>query len=200
MAFKGRDQTRTRLDYKRLRSTLSSSGLQKENDALYQVVGDLIDGSGDFKDQLLRAFDKEHDKLDLTSQVDRVLPPENGGSYSSYYFPVITPAANVTTSSVFYTMYFRAGKMIYVSGKVSITPTLGATITEFEISLPIPSNFSSSDQLNGTCIGHTDTGIPTIMSSGIITGNVGLQTANVKMFSLDAGIHDTRFIFAYELF
>ena len=200
MAFKGRDQTRTRLDFKRLKSTLATSDLQAKDNSLFQVIDDLIEGSGDFKDQLLRAFDKDNDKLDLTKQVDRVLSPDNGGSYSSYYFPILTDVVNVTLSSEFYTMFFRAGKIIYVSGKAAITPTAGATLTEFEISLPIPSNFTASDQLNGTCVGHTDSGVPTSMANGIITGNVATQTANIKFFSLDTGIHDVRFIFAYELF
>ena len=195
MAFKKRGGLR---EPNELLGLLNNTKLQQTNIAEYQVIQSLISIADQAKIGIAGSRSKDV-PIDLSTQVGNMLSPANGGSFSLSYFPDIIDASNITVSDAFYTLYFRVGKLVSVNGKIFITPTAGATLTEFEISLPLSSKFVSSDQLNGICIAHTDSGFPTVMASGIITGNVGLQTANVKFFSLDTGIHDVRFNFDYEL-
>lgn len=70
---------------------------------------------------------------------------------SGIYTPTLTNTANIDTSIAYSCQWVRIGNTVLVSGRVDIDPTLGATITEIGMSLPLPSNFISSNGLAGTC-------------------------------------------------
>lgn len=194
MAFKPEKKT----DFKRLKGILLGSKIQTENNSLFQTVNGILDNSQSVSDDVANRRSK--DVPIPLNDVSGVLAPVNGGSYSLYYFPTLINVLNITALNPFYTQYFRVGKIIYVSGKISITPIIGATLTLVDISLPVVSKFTSSDQLNGLITGEALSGIPTIMASGSVTGNVPTQVAQARFFSLDASEHDIRFVFSYELF
>lgn len=69
---------------------------------------------------------------------------------SGTYTPTITNGGNVAASTGNVCQYVRVQNMVTVSGSVDIDPTTASTSTDFEMSLPIASNFTNQTQLGGT--------------------------------------------------
>jgi len=65
------------------------------------------------------------------------------------YTPTLTGVTNVAASTAYVCQYLRVGPMVTVSGRVSIDPTAGATLTQLGISLPVPSAFTAAEQCGG---------------------------------------------------
>lgn len=65
------------------------------------------------------------------------------------YSPTITNGANVTASTPFTCQYLYINGAVVVSGAVNIDPTLAATVTDFEMTLPISTTFGAGEQLGG---------------------------------------------------
>jgi hypothetical protein len=195
MAWKNREKGLPQ--YQKLQSQLVNSKLQTENNPLYQTVKELINAAQDFKD-LLENTVKKTDKIDLANQVSGLLLAVNGGVETSYYFPVITDIANITSRTAYYSIYFFANNMVFVAGKLNIKATAAAVLTELEITLPKPSNFQTSDQLQGTI-----NGIPLDGSTegwaGILTGNVSNEQARVQYYPQNTDNCDCRFMLSYRV-
>lgn len=73
---------------------------------------------------------------------------------SGTYTPTPTAVANLSIFSATDAMYFRIGNVVHVSGQVSAEPTATATLTQGALSIPIASNFTNSQDLNGVCFGQ----------------------------------------------
>lgn len=69
---------------------------------------------------------------------------------SGTYTPSLTEVANVADSTAYVCQYLRVGNTVQVSGQVAIDPTLGATLTQLGISLPVPSALTQAYQAGGT--------------------------------------------------
>ena len=69
---------------------------------------------------------------------------------SGTYTPTWTGLANVTSVTAFSCQYMRVGDTVTVSGWVTIDPVVDNTATSLSFSLPINSNTSSVNFLNGT--------------------------------------------------
>jgi len=190
MAFKPRNQGK---DYKALQTILVNSRLGTDNKALYDVIKTLVDGAGEFQDGLSKSFNKDSDKIALSSQVSGLLSATNGGVESNVYFPDVIPINNISNISAFNTRFLATSKVVQLSGKLSID-TIGFGLAEFDLKLPISSAFTLEEQLQGLIngIGTAET------FSGI--GIVNLVTANAKFrFIAPSGdTFDTRFIIIYE--
>lgn len=65
---------------------------------------------------------------------------------SNTYTSTLTNTTNITSSSQVYYSYQRVGNIVTISIKVSVTAT-GAGATELGISIPVSSNFTTTDQL-----------------------------------------------------
>lgn len=65
------------------------------------------------------------------------------------YTPVISMTSNITSTSTASAQYLRTGNIVQVFGVFAAVPTLGATLTRAQISLPVSSNLVGDD-LNGT--------------------------------------------------
>ena len=79
---------------------------------------------------------------------------------SGTYSPTLTNVANVAVSSITPNCIFqRVGNTVTVYGFIAIDPTTISVDTTVDISLPIASNFTASNQLfgNGVCAGVTGT-------------------------------------------
>lgn len=72
------------------------------------------------------------------------------GVFAGTYTPTLTNVANVSASTAYVCMYMRVGNVVTVSGRIDIDPTVTATGTQLGISLPVASNFTSTDQSGGT--------------------------------------------------
>lgn len=69
---------------------------------------------------------------------------------SGTYTPTLTNVANLDSSTAYACQYLRVGYSVTVSGRVDINPTLAATTTQLGISLPVASDFASSNECGGT--------------------------------------------------
>lgn len=66
----------------------------------------------------------------------------------STYTPSVTNTINVDSATAQVCQYMRVGNVVTVSGEVDIDPT-SASQTVFELSLPISSNFSATNNVGG---------------------------------------------------
>lgn len=112
-------------------------------------------------------------------------------SYKSYFpyshgewTPTITNGANVSTSTPHSGNYVRIGNKVMFSGQIDVTPTLAATATDFEISLPIASNFTSIYDANGVNSGSTGAvaadATDDRLSAGFVSEIAGTQSINIS--------------------
>jgi hypothetical protein len=69
---------------------------------------------------------------------------------SGTYTPVLTNSANVSASTAYVCQWMRVGSVVSVSGRVDINPTLIATQTQLDMSVPVASAFSAGTQCGGT--------------------------------------------------
>lgn len=69
------------------------------------------------------------------------------GVYSPGFSGVINLDSGTTPSD---SQYIRVGNVVTASGKISVDPTLGATLTSFRLTLPSASNFATEQQAGGT--------------------------------------------------
>ncbi len=72
-----------------------------------------------------------------------------GAITSGTYTPTLTNTANITSSTALQCQYMRVGNVVTVSGGVTLTPTLLATLTTLGMSLPISSTLSAAQNLGG---------------------------------------------------
>lgn len=195
MAWKG--SSSEGFDYERLRNTLVNSRVHVENKGLYQVLKQLVSGASDFQDGISNAFDKRVDKIDLENQVDGMLGADNGGIESGYYFPDLVDVLNIAVSSTFYSHFIVSERYVQVYGKLEVQPTAPNTRTLIEVQLPIPSAFTSADQLHGLVNG-VPLGGATEGFGGIITGNTTTGFAQFEFFPQSNNNFNIRYMFSYE--
>lgn len=72
---------------------------------------------------------------------------------SGTYTPTLTTTANVSSSIVQDCRYIRMGSQVFVSGRVSITPTSSGVATRWRITLPVASNIGADNDLAGSGAG-----------------------------------------------
>ena len=77
------------------------------------------------------------------------------------FLPTLTPGVNVSAVSASTCYFLYTGTVVQVSGQVSLDP-VAAGDTQFQMSLPVPSAFTSAGQASGifvtTAGGFSDTG------------------------------------------
>ena len=73
-----------------------------------------------------------------------------GTVYSGTWTPTITAITNVSASTAYAAQFTRVGNVVTGSAKFEIDPTTALTNTEFELSLPVASNFASNHQAAGS--------------------------------------------------
>jgi hypothetical protein len=88
--------------------------------------------------------------LAVTNAGDVITIAPQQTTASGTYTPTWTGLANVSSVTAFSCQYMRVGDTVTVSGWVTIDPTVDNTATSLSFSLPINSNTSSVNYLNGT--------------------------------------------------
>lgn len=111
---------------------------------------------------------------------------------ASTYTPTLTNTANISSSSALQCQYMRVGNVVTVSGGVTLTPTLVATLTTLGISLPIASSFSATQNLGGTA----DSAAVASASAAVFADTVNAR-ATFQMISVGAGSETFYFSFTY---
>ena len=186
-------------DYERLQNTLVNSKVHTENKGLYQLLKQLIIGARDFQTGIDNSFNKTTDKLELASQVNGKLLPENGGTLSAYYLPDLIDIVNISNHTSYYTHVLISELLIQLFGKMNVTTSAGNILTKIQIVLPVSSKFSTPDQLfgvaNGIPLGGGIQGFAGIVVSDVTSGNGEFQ-----FYPLTAEDYDIRFMISYERF
>ena len=79
----------------------------------------------------------------------------NGGQTiaSGIYTPTCTPMANIAASTCGVSSYMRVGSTVTLSLTLSIDPTAAST-SQLDVSLPVPSGFTASENVAGVCHGR----------------------------------------------
>src|SRR3990167_10996405 len=90
-----------------------------------------------------------HKYAALAERVGELELLERMNVLANTYTPTLTNVFNVAASTAYACQYMRVGNVVTVSGQVDIDPTAASTYTELDISLPIASAFTATNQLGG---------------------------------------------------
>lgn len=113
------------------------------------------------------------------------------GTYTPTRSAEANTDANVTMTEA---QYMRVGNTVTVSGRFTADPTLTATTTSFEMTLPVASNIGAVEDVAGTAF------CGNIVSMGAeIIGVVANDTAKVQWKSSDVTSQIWSYIFCYQI-
>lgn len=116
--------------------------------------------------------------------------------HSGTYTPTITGITNHAASTSAVCQYARVDDVVTVSGVIQHDPTAGAAaVTEFRITLPIASTFSTATQCAGAGVRY-DTGLP-ITDRVAIYGDTTNNEARFFYMSGNAANATLAFTFTY---
>ncbi len=110
---------------------------------------------------------------------------------SGTYTPTVTTNFNCSSPSPRVCQYLRVGNTVTVSGFIDVTVTAGTTSTEFEITLPVASNFSAVENCAGSGDGNRN--------SLQVFGSVANDRAVVNWVSNGTGSQAIIFTFTYRI-
>ena len=128
----------------------------------------------------------------LRADVDELVRGEFSYNAAGTYTPTLTNVANIAASTAYACQYIRVGNVVTVSGQVDIDPTAAATYTELDISLPIASAFTATNQLGGV---GTDYVVPCGVAADPANDRASLFFAS----SADVTNHSFWFTFTYQI-
>lgn len=111
---------------------------------------------------------------------------------SGVYTPTLFNTANISSSTALQCQYMRVGNAITVSGGVSVTPTLLATLTTMGLSLPIASTIGAATNLAGAANSSA-----VVSASAAIFGDAVNNRATFQMISVGTGSETFYFSFTY---
>ena len=116
---------------------------------------------------------------------------------SGTYTPTGTAVANVSIQTPRQAQWLRVGNVVTVTGSVNITPTAaGSTATVLGLSLPIPSNFASTED----CAGVAIQGSASAQTSGaVVQGDTVNDRASLGFFSLTTAGNEWSYTYSYEI-
>lgn len=112
------------------------------------------------------------------------------------YTPTDTAHANLTGTDATMTeaQYMRVGATVTVSGRFTAEPTLTATTTSFEITLPVASNIGAVEDIAGVAF------CGNIVSMGAeVIGVVANDTAKIQWKSTDITSQSWSYTFSYQI-
>jgi len=114
---------------------------------------------------------------------------------SGVYTPTRSAEANLDSNvTMTEAQYMRVGSTVNVSGRFTANPSLTATATSFEITLPIASNLGAIEDLAGTAF------CGSIVGQGAeVNGVVANDTAQVKWISGDVTSQVWSYNFTYQI-
>ncbi len=114
---------------------------------------------------------------------------------SGVYTPNSTEMVNLdSTATMTQAQYQRVGSVVTVSGRFTADPTLTATATSFEITLPIASNIGAVEDLAGTTFCGSIAGM-----GAEINGSIANNTAVIQWVSTDVTSKVWSYTFTYRV-
>lgn len=125
--------------------------------------------------------------------------PTKNAIYDAFQSGTYTPTrsaeanmdANVTMTEA---QYMRVGNTVTVSGRFTANPTLAATATSFEITLPIASNIGAVEDCSGVAFCSAIAGM-----GGAIFGVAANDTAQIGWISSDINSQSWSYTFTYQV-
>lgn len=112
------------------------------------------------------------------------------------YTPTLTNVTNVAASTAYVCQYLQLVSSVIVSGKVDIDATAGAgTASELDISLPIASNFTATEDCGGTAVMFA----AAATESGAIRANAANNRAELRWNAIDTTNNAWHWIFMYRV-
>lgn len=128
---------------------------------------------------------------DLVRAINDILGMIPPGGTSA---PTQSAQSNLTASTVSAANYYIVNGMVTVFGKFTADPTAAATVTSFEMSLPVPSNLGADSDLAGVAFS------PTVAGQGAaIFGVPANDTAKVQWISGDVTDQPWYYQFSYRI-
>ena len=112
---------------------------------------------------------------------------------SGTYAPTISATTNVASSVALQHSWLRVGNVVTVSGTCSITPTAGATLTQYNLTLPVTSNIAATNELSGG--GGVVVG--TAANAAMCVGDVANDACTIQFVSIGTGAQFPRVTFTY---
>ena len=114
---------------------------------------------------------------------------------SGTYTPTVTNSTNTdSAATATQAQYMRVGNVVTVSGRFTADPTLTATATSFELSLPIASNLGAVEDLAGTAFSGAIAG-----QGAEVIGVVANDTAKVQWIAGDVTSQTWSYTYTYEV-
>ena len=119
----------------------------------------------------------------------------SGNVLSGVYTPTRSAEANLDANvTMTEAQYLRVGNTVTVGGRFTADPTLTATTTSFEITLPIASNIGAAEDVSGTAFcGNI------VSMGGEVIGVVANDTAKIQWKSSDVTSQIWSYIFIYQV-
>lgn len=116
-------------------------------------------------------------------------------SPSGTYSPTRSAEANMDGNvSLTTAKYYRLGDIVTVSGRFTADPTLTATATSFEMTLPVASNLAAAEDVSGTAFCGSIAG-----QGAEIIGVAANDTAKVQWISGDITSQTWSYMFSYRV-
>lgn len=115
--------------------------------------------------------------------------------FSGTYTPTLTSVTNVSSTTAALCQYIRVGNVVTVGGRFDITATLVGD-TEIGISLPVASNFTTSEDCGGTASVGTS---GTVTQTGGISANAANDRAEFRYVAINTGSFGFFFTFTYKV-
>lgn len=114
---------------------------------------------------------------------------------SGVYTPTVTAESNLdATTTATQAQYLRVGSVVTVSGRFTANPTLTATSTSFELSLPVASNFGAVADCGGVAFCGTIVGM-----GAEINAVIANDTVKVTFVSSDVNSNVWSYQFSYRI-
>lgn len=126
-------------------------------------------------------------------QVDSIV--NDTGLAHGTYTPTRSAEANLDSNvTMTEAQYMRVGNTVTVSGRFTADPTLTATVTSFEITLPVASNVGAAEDIAGTAFCGSIAG----MGAEII-GVAANDTAKIQWVASDVTSQTWSYQFSYQV-
>lgn len=124
-----------------------------------------------------------------------VLDDHNHDELSGTYTPTRSAEANMDANvTMLQSQYMRVGNTVTVSGRFTANPTLAATLTSFEITLPIASNIGAAEDVSGVAFCGNVAG-----QGAEIIGVAANNTAKIQWIAGDLTSQTWSFTFTYQV-
>ncbi len=134
--------------------------------------------------------------ITFTAIHNNASPPTNTTQTisSGTYTPTLTNGTNVASSGTASAMFSRVGNIVTVSGSLEVDPTSADSNTLLGVSLPIASDLTSANQLEGVA---RDAPVNVSPGAGWLNGDTTNDRAQLQMWPHNSGNSEWRFTFQY---